>query len=269
MHGVVYPVSGTRCEPAAMGKGRPVSGPPRRFHPRAGRKRQGGLAVCAVLGKGGGRPPRRGGPTLDGEAKEGDSSMGKLKDGNRVGQATQPETTSRLSGTAHADGSQALRQRRRLPHDVPLWVSPEAVYFVTICAEPRGRNHLCNSVLARRLWETMEFRHKAGQWWIHLFLLMPDHLHTLVSFPPGAEMRRTVTAWKRYTARQFGVTWQRDFFDHRLRGDESMEEKIEYILANPVRAGLISREESWPLVWGFDPSGIPIRSCGGSQGYSR
>jgi hypothetical protein len=35
-------------------------------------------------------------------------------------------------------------------------------------------------------------------------------------------------------------------FDHRLRRDESLDEKARYILANPVRAGLVKREEDWP-----------------------
>jgi hypothetical protein len=37
--------------------------------------------------------------------------------------------------------------------------------------------------------------------------------------------------WKRWTARQMGIEWQRDFFEHRLRSDESLREKTDYILA--------------------------------------
>jgi len=35
----------------------------------------------------------------------------------------------------------------------------------------------------------------------------------------------------RFEARQ--INWQRDFFDHRLRGDEGWREKSDYILRNP------------------------------------
>lgn len=41
---------------------------------------------------------------------------------------------------------------------------------------------------------------------------------------------------KRITARMAEIDWQRDFFDHRLRHDESLAEKFEYICQNPVRA---------------------------------
>jgi hypothetical protein len=45
------------------------------------------------------------------------------------------------------------------------------------------------------------------------------------------------------------IDWQDDFFEHRLRNDESARQKADYILANPVRKGLVSRAEDWPHVW--------------------
>jgi hypothetical protein len=39
---------------------------------------------------------------------------------------------------------------------------------------------------------------------------------------------------------RFGVSWQKDFFDHILRKDESLPSVIRYILENPVRKGLVS-----------------------------
>ena len=55
--------------------------------------------------------------------------------------------------------------------------------------------------------------------------------------------------WKEYTAKRLGLHWQRDFFDHRLRTDESFREKADYILMNPVRAGLCKSPGEWPHVW--------------------
>jgi putative transposase len=75
---------------------------------------------------------------------------------------------------------------------------------------------------------------------------MPDHLHMLASFGPDLGMKRVIANWKRYTANHAGIHWQRDFFDHRLRNDESFDEKAAYILENPVRAGLAHRVEDWP-----------------------
>jgi putative transposase len=43
--------------------------------------------------------------------------------------------------------------------------------------------------------------------------------------------------------------WQRGFFDHRLRADESFEEKATYVRMNPVRKGLVGRPDDWPHLW--------------------
>ena len=56
-------------------------------------------------------------------------------------------------------------------------------------------------------------------------------------------------AWRHYLAKEQGIRWQRDFFDHRIRRDESHEEKAAYIRNNPVRGGLVKAPEDWPYVW--------------------
>jgi hypothetical protein len=43
--------------------------------------------------------------------------------------------------------------------------------------------------------------------------------------------------------------WQKGFFDHVLRSDESYSQKWEYVRENPVRAGLAKTLEDWPY-WG-------------------
>ena len=91
-----------------------------------------------------------------------------------------------------------------------------------------------------------EIRHR---WWVHVLLLMPDHLHLLISATPLLGLADTVGSWKRFTARFVGIRWQRDFFEHRLRRDESFSEKAEYIRQNPVRAGLVKTPDDWPYLW--------------------
>ena len=79
---------------------------------------------------------------------------------------------------------------------------------------------------------------------------MPDHLHALLSFPPsGKPLRLLVSKWKEWTAKKLAIQWQQDFFEHRIRHDESRREKVDYILANPIRAGLASRPGEWPFVY--------------------
>jgi REP element-mobilizing transposase RayT len=65
-------------------------------------------------------------------------------------------------------------------------------------------------------------------------ILMPDHLHMVVGIPGDSSLSKLVRDFKRIAARKVGIEWQRNFFDHRLRHDESETEKYDYILQNPV-----------------------------------
>ena len=147
---------------------------------------------------------------------------------------------------------------RRLHHARPAWVKGDALYFVTLCAEPRGQNTLCRPVVAVSLWNSVVHYAEKGKWWPFLLVLMPDHLHALLTFADGEKIAGLVGAWKRYTARTLGVVWQNDFFEHRLRHDDSWREKSAYIEQNPVRAGLATAADEWPYTWRMEmPSTWP------------
>lgn len=144
---------------------------------------------------------------------------------------------------------ETLPKRTRIPHERPDWVREDAIFFITVCCEPRGLNQLCHETIASKLFETVEFRQNRGEWYVHLLLLMPDHLHGLISFPTDRSMCKVIYDWKESAARRADIFWQRDFFDHRLRNDEHYIEKANYIRMNPVRKGLAGTSETWPYVW--------------------
>jgi putative transposase len=78
---------------------------------------------------------------------------------------------------------------------------------------------------------------------------MPDHIHLLVCFPPDKILSRIVGYWKRSLTRSHAISWQRNFFEHRLRNEENIQQKADYILYNPVRAGLVAQTQDWPYIW--------------------
>lgn len=140
-------------------------------------------------------------------------------------------------------------KRGKLPHGTPAWVQDEAIFFITICCVPRGRNQLCHPLVAVTIRETLEFRQTRGDWFVHLWLSMPDHVHALISFPGGQNPTKVMAGWKEVVAKKAAISWQRDYFDHRLRSHESHQEKADYIRQNPVRKGLVSRPDEWEFVW--------------------
>ena len=147
-----------------------------------------------------------------------------------------------------------IPRRKTLPHGIPFWVDPQKeIYFITINCDEPFRNQLALPDVSARLFETVRHRQEKFLWWPYLFLLMPDHLHTLLSFPPsGKPSKQVVSKWKEWTRKELKIVWQKDFFEHRLRHDESRREKADYILQNPVRKGLVARAEDWPFVYFAD-----------------
>ena len=138
-----------------------------------------------------------------------------------------------------------------MPHETPLGLASEdATFFITICAAARGSDDLLRADCAAALLEAVRHRHNNGIWWCRLFVVMPDHVHGLIRFPLLEHpLAREIPEFKKFTARMLGIRWQRDFFDHRLRRDESEREKADYILRNPERAGLVDDWREWPHIF--------------------
>jgi putative transposase len=148
-----------------------------------------------------------------------------------------------------------LPVREKLPHSVPQWVTGGSWFFITINCVPRGKNQLCQADIGDGVLAAMAHNHNKLVWHCRLCLLMPDHLHAIIAFQREPGMAKVVANWKKFVAVKFGVKWQRDFFDHRLRDRHELEEKAGYILMNPVRKGLCGRVEDW--VWVCRPNDRP------------
>ncbi|KFF43202.1 MULTISPECIES: transposase [Pseudomonas] len=85
------------------------------------------------------------------------------------------------------------------------------------------------------------------------WVVMPDHFHWLVSLEKGslADLMRQVksksTRVVNAVAGRQGRLWQPGFHDHAVRREESLEGIARYIVANPLRAGLVKKFGDYPL----------------------
>lgn len=50
-------------------------------------------------------------------------------------------------------------------------------------------------------------------------------------------------------ARTSGAVWQEESFDRVLRSSEKLDEKVVYILENPIRRGLVDDWHDYPWLW--------------------
>jgi len=112
--------------------------------------------------------------------------------------------------------------------------------------------------LGRLLVSVMREEVLTGQIQSLAWVIMPDHLHWLVELNAGkldALMRRvksrSALALNRQTGRT-GPLWQPGYHDHAVRQEEDLRAVARYVVANPLRAGLVKQIGDYPLwdaVW--------------------
>ena len=144
--------------------------------------------------------------------------------------------------------SHRLPVRVALDHSPPFWDSyPE--WFVTICTETPRINSLCTPQAAEPLLRGISDYHVKFKWYVDIAVLMPDHLHIIASVPQMVSLSEVIRSFKRWSARELKISWQRGFFEHRLRSYSSANQKFKYVLNNPVRAGLVESADQWPFTF--------------------
>ena len=140
-------------------------------------------------------------------------------------------------------------QRKNLMHRCAGSVNDAEIYFVTVCSKNRVANlgHEKVHVALRRAW--LDGRH----WLVYSYVIMPDHIHLIVARASGSSvsLRRWVGWWKRQCLLEVAepyVEWQKGCWDTRVRSDETLLQKWQYIRDNPVRSALVRQVSDWPFV---------------------
>jgi hypothetical protein len=134
----------------------------------------------------------------------------------------------------------------RLHHRTPSWVDTGETYHIRISAAPESGRVITEPDIGTQLLASAGFYHEQERWHCRLFLLMPDHLHALLIFPSTQAMGAIVGSWKGYHANHLGLAWQDNFFDHRIRNRDELQESEAYIRLNPVRRNLCTEQNAWP-----------------------
>jgi putative transposase len=114
------------------------------------------------------------------------------------------------------------------------------------------------------------------------FVVMPDHVHALIWFPETRQLSRFMNEWKGQSSQalknvfqsQFpnyvsqtsesGSIWQSRYYGFNIWTRKKIEEKLDYMHLNPVRAGLVERAVDWrwsSARWYIERKsvGLPVR----------
>ncbi|MBH3426590.1 REP-associated tyrosine transposase [Pseudomonas alkylphenolica] len=128
---------------------------------------------------------------------------------------------------------------------------PGQVYLLTTTVEHRkpvfADFHLARMVV-EQLRQTQDCNLAKSLAWV----VMPDHIHWLVELQHvtlDALMRRMKcrsTGLINKSSNRHGRLWQKGFHDRALRREDDILAVARYIVANPLRAGLVSRVGDYP-----------------------
>ena len=130
-------------------------------------------------------------------------------------------------------------------------------YFITICAHMQ-RNLFQRDEVAELLVATFVKYRDAGEFELHEYVVMPNHVHLLLSLNDRQPLGRVIQLIKggfshslREHGLDFSAVWQQRYHDRRVRDANEFAEFARYFSQNPVRRG-----------WVEDPMEYPYSSAG-------
>ncbi len=121
-------------------------------------------------------------------------------------------------------------------------------HFVTFSCY--HRQPLFTNDLAKRTFESALERVRRGfGLCLYGYVVMPEHVHLLVSEPERGTLAEALKSLKQGVSRRLigdaEHFWQRRYYDFNVRNYRQWVEKLDYIHHNPVKRGLCAREEDW------------------------
>jgi putative transposase len=147
---------------------------------------------------------------------------------------------------------------------IPPRTSRPGTYFITSATHNHRRLFQVDRH-AQLFFETLQHYRSEGHYKLHAFVIMPDHIHLLLT-PQAISLERAVGLIKGGFSHRLSSSQpvsQRGFTDHRIRNRTEFEVRRTYIHQNPVRANLVSVAEGLFMVFGNQHQSQlkPRKSC--------
>ena len=135
-----------------------------------------------------------------------------------------------------------------MPWGLKRYQQARDLHFVTfICYR---RQPLLSSAHAKGLLEqALEQARRAYGFYVTGYVIMPEHVHLLISEPERSTLARALQALKQSVARKLiggrEHFWQARYYDFNVWTKRKRVEKLRYMHRNPVKRGLVEKPEDW------------------------
>jgi len=134
-------------------------------------------------------------------------------------------------------------------------------YYITIVTHARNPILIENIDLLRA---SFRYSMSTFAYRIDAIVVLPDHIHMIITPQIAREYSDIVASIKRYFTkhcdskyydhldqsasryhRGFKPVWQKRFYEHTIRDERDMQEKLQYIYHNPVKHGYADTPQAW------------------------
>jgi putative transposase len=136
-----------------------------------------------------------------------------------------------------------------MPWGLKRFQEARCLHFVTFSCF--GRAPLLGTTRARDIFEqTFERTRQWYGFYVAGYVVMPEHVHLLISEPERAKLSVALQMLKQNVARilrspEGGLLWQPRYYDFNVWSEAKRIEKLRYIHRNPVKRGLVRNPEDW------------------------
>jgi putative transposase len=136
-----------------------------------------------------------------------------------------------------------------MPSGLKRFQEARCLHFVTFSCY--GRAPLLGTVPARDIFEqTFEQTRQWYGFYVSGYVVMPEHVHLLMSEPERANLSVALQMLKQNVARRLrspegGLLWLPRYYDFNVWSEAKLVEKLRYMHRNPVKRGLVRSPEDW------------------------
>ncbi len=136
-----------------------------------------------------------------------------------------------------------------MPWGLKRFQESRQLHFITFSCYRRKQK--LRSPAARAVFErALEMARRRYKFCVFGYVVMPEHVHLLVSEPERGLLSQALQAIKQSVARRLALNgrepfWQERYYDFNVWSDEKRIEKLKYMHRNPVKRGLCAEPEDW------------------------
>lgn len=149
-----------------------------------------------------------------------------------------------------AKGGSAIHSGFPMPRGLVRYQQAQTFHFLTFSCY--HRRPLLDSAPAYECFEQqLEAVRQRYRFVVAGYVLMPEHVHLLVSEPRAASLSIAIQVLKQQTSRRLDKRdeaqfWQRRYYDFNVWTEKKTREKLRYMHRNPVLRGLTAEPQDWP-----------------------